>query len=133
VEIDYQALSQQIDRSAYLQELVKNGGNRAHLEPYLLKLAGLKVPHFQLAIGFERLTQFLIGADSIQEASLFPVYALLQQSAEKESIQPSARNVSIQPSARNVSIQPSARDVSVQPRIIIVIDSVVIVDDVIVV
>jgi len=79
LETNYDTLSNQIDRSAYLDELVRLGGDRAQLEPYLRMISSLESPHFNLVIGFERLTQFLLGAERIEDAVFLPVIGQSQE------------------------------------------------------
>jgi aspartyl/asparaginyl-tRNA synthetase len=79
VETDYDALSSQIDGSAYLQELVRLGGDREQFEPYLRTVASLSAPRFLLVVGFERMTQFLLGAEQIEDAAFMPVSGKRQE------------------------------------------------------
>lgn len=77
LETDYDVLSGQIDRSTYLAELIRLGGSREQFEPYLRTISSLESPHFKLLVGFERLTQFLLGTDRIEDAVFLPVYGQL--------------------------------------------------------
>jgi aspartyl/asparaginyl-tRNA synthetase len=78
LETDMQALSRQVKRSRFLKELVRVGGTEEQLSAYLHAIARLAPPQSRMAFGFERLTQFLTGAETIEKASLFPVRARRQ-------------------------------------------------------
>jgi aspartyl/asparaginyl-tRNA synthetase len=73
LETDYDTLSAQFDRSAFLEELLRFGGEKRQVERYLRSISRLETPHFKLAIGFERMTQYLLGVDRIEDAVLLPV------------------------------------------------------------
>jgi aspartyl/asparaginyl-tRNA synthetase len=73
LETDEQTLSRQIKRSRFLRELIRIGGTESQLDPYIQALSRLDGPHIKLGFSFERLTQFLIGAEEISNAALFPV------------------------------------------------------------
>lgn len=73
LETDYERLSAQVDRSAFLKELLNGGGTREQLDRYVRSIARLDTPHSKLAIGFERVTQFLVGASQIEDAAVLPV------------------------------------------------------------
>jgi aspartyl/asparaginyl-tRNA synthetase len=75
LETDFTAMSEQVRRSAFQRELVRLGGDGTELESYIQAISRLATPHYQIAGGFERVTQFLLGAERIEDATLLPVRA----------------------------------------------------------
>jgi len=84
IETDYDALDDQIRRSTFLEELIRLGGSRDQLEPYIQSIARLATPHFSLVNGFERVTQFVLGVERIEDATLLPVRAAEVEVEEEE-------------------------------------------------
>ena len=86
LETDRQTLLDQFQHSRFLKELIKLGGSEEQLVPYVNAISRLVTPHFRMAFGFERLTQFLLRAKRIEDASLFPVRVRTQEQAARDGI-----------------------------------------------
>jgi aspartyl/asparaginyl-tRNA synthetase len=83
LETNYEAMNHQTSRSGFLRELVRIGSDRDQLESYMQAVARLTTPHYKVAGGFERMTQFLLGTERIENATLLPVYVAEQEEIDR--------------------------------------------------
>jgi len=74
-EVDVTTLKTQVANSEYLKNLLALNRDKdiSVLDDYIQKLGSLGRTHCWVNLGINRLIQFVFGANSIEETTLFPI------------------------------------------------------------